>query len=238
MRTTRLNMVAALLLVAAGAAAQDAVKDPAKTEAQKDVATTRAAATGDFPLVNEIDFGVRGTAYGTGSAEARYQHFRDLRDGAVFDRLRIFKDTDAFRYSLQADHVGSRDQRFSASYANYGKVKASFEWNQIPIFYSQDTRTLYDTSTPGNLTLSDNLQGGIQNKTLTLSSALTGASVFDLRTRRDVANFSLLYSATPNVDFGLTFKNTQKTGAQPWGGSFGISGAIATEMPVPTPGFP
>jgi MtrB/PioB family decaheme-associated outer membrane protein len=31
----------------------------------------------------------------------------------------------------------------------------------------------------------------------------------------------------------VTFKNTQKTGAYPWGGSFGISNAVATEMPVP-----
>ena len=39
MRTTRLNMVAALLLVAAGAAAQDAAKNTTKPEpAQKDVA--------------------------------------------------------------------------------------------------------------------------------------------------------------------------------------------------------
>jgi hypothetical protein len=72
MRTTRLNMVAALLLVAAGAAAQDTAKDTTKTDTgQKDVATTAAPATGDFPLVNEIDLGVRGTAYGVGSDVAR-----------------------------------------------------------------------------------------------------------------------------------------------------------------------
>ena len=166
------------------------------------------------------------------SDEARFQRYRDVRDGGTLDRLRVYKDTDAYRYSLQADHVGYRDQRFSASYMNYGKVKASFEWNQIPLFYSQDTRTLYDTSTPGQLTLSDSVQSGIQNKTLTLNNALGGASVFDLRTRRDVANFALTYSATPNVDLNVNFRNTQKTGAYPWGGSFGISGAIATE-PVP-----
>ena len=54
----------------------------------------------------------------------------------------------------------------SGIYTNYGKVKASFEWNQIPLFYSKDTRTLYDTSTPGTLTLNDGVQSGIQNKTL------------------------------------------------------------------------
>jgi MtrB/PioB family decaheme-associated outer membrane protein len=88
-------------------------------------------------------------------------------------------------------------------------------------------------STPGKLTLNDSVQSGIQDKTLSLATALNGASVFDLRTRRDVADFALTYSARPNVDLKVTFKNTQKTGAYPWGGSFGISGAIATEVPVP-----
>ena len=231
MRTTLINMAAALLLIPAGAAAQDATKttDPG----QQDTPKTSAATIPDIPFANQIDFGIRGTAFGTGSDEARFQRYRDVRDGGFLDRFRMFKDTDAYRYSLQADNVGYRDERFSAAYNRYGKVKASFEWNQIPLFYSQDTRTLYDTSTPGQLTMSDSVQSGIQNKTLTLATALNGASAFDLRTRRDIANFALTYSATPNVDLNVTFKNTQKTGGYPWGGSFGISGAIATEMPVP-----
>ena len=224
-------MVAALLLVSAGAAAQDATTTT--TPGPEGRAEGVGPADPDIPLVNQIDFGVRGTSFGAGSDQARFQRYRDVRDGGVLDRFRISKDTDAYRYSLQADNVGYRDQRFSASYTNYGKVKASFEWNQIPLFYSQTTRTLYDQSTPGQLTLNDSVQSGIQNKTLTLNNALLGATAFDLRTRRDVASFALTYSATPNVDLNVTFKNTQKTGAYPWGGSFGISGAIATEMPVP-----
>jgi MtrB/PioB family decaheme-associated outer membrane protein len=231
MRTKSLSMVAALLLVSAGAAAQDAVGTA--NSGQQDVPKAAVATNPEIPPVNQIDFGLRGTFFSSGSDEARYQRYRDVRDGGTLDRLRLFKDTDRYRYSLQADHVGYRDQRFSASYVNYGKVKANFEWNQIPLFYSQDTRTLYNTSTPGQLALDDAVQSGIQNRTLTLSSALGGASIFDLRTRRDVASFALTYSATPNVDLNVTFKNTQKTGAYPWGGSFGISNAIATELPVP-----
>src|SRR5262249_37190675 len=99
--------------------------------------------------------------------------------------------------------------------------------------YAEDTRTLYDRSTAGTLLLDDAIQTGIQNKTLSLASALRGATPFELRTRRDVANFNLLYSATPNLDLNITVRNIQKTGGYPWGGSFGIGGAIATELPVP-----
>src|SRR5262249_39765505 len=141
--------------------------------------------------------------------------------------------TSGYGWNLQADHVGYRDQRFFGSYNNFGKVKASFEWNQIPLFYSNDTRTLYDTSTPGTLRLGPAIQSGIQNKTLPPSGALTGATPLDLRTRRDIANVAVVYSATPNIDLSVNVRDTHKTGGYPWGGSFGIGGAIATELPVP-----
>jgi len=105
------------------------------------------------------------------------------------------------------------------------------EWNQIPLFYSRTTKTLYDTSTPGTLSMSDGIQAGIQNKVFTLGQALNGATAFDLRTRRDVATVAVTYSATPSVDLGVSFRNTQKTGGYPWGGSFGLSNTA--ELPVP-----
>jgi MtrB/PioB family decaheme-associated outer membrane protein len=223
-------MMAALLLIAGVAAAQDVSGAAPQQDVVKSSASSSSA---DIPLVNQIDFGLRNTSFGSDSDPARFQRYRDVRDGGTIDRLRLFKDTGEYRYSVQGDHIGYRDQRFSGSYTNFGTVKASFEWNQIPLFYSQDTRTLYDTSNGGNLTMPDNVQSGIQNKTLTLANALNGAGTFDLRTRRDVASGSLIFSATPNVDVSFTIRNTAKQGSYPWGGSFGISGAIATEMPVP-----
>ena len=132
MRTKLTSMVAALLLVSAGAAAQDAAS---LDTVQKDVPKASVVANPDIPLVNQVEFGMRGTVFGAGSDQARFQRYRDVRDGGTLDRLRVYKDTDVYRYSLQADNVGYRDQRYSASYLNYGKVNASFEWNQIPLFY-------------------------------------------------------------------------------------------------------
>src|ERR1041385_5534637 len=195
MRTKSLMMVAALLLFAAGVCAQDTPKKPPAVSNNP-----------DFPAVNEIDFGLRGTMFADGSDEARFQRYRDVRDGGTIDRFRLFKDTNQYRYSVQADHIGYRDQRFSGSYNNYGKVKASFEWNQVPLFYSSTTATLYDLSTPGVLLLPDSVQSGVQNKTLSLNQAMLGATTFDLRTRRDIANFNFLYSATPNLDWNVAVR--------------------------------
>jgi hypothetical protein len=146
----------------------------------------------------KVDFGIRGTFYGSGSDEARYQRYRDFRDGGTIDLFRMLKETDKYQLKLQGDHIGYRDERFYAGYTNFGKLKASFEWNQIPLYYSNTTATLYDTSTPGQVLMSDAYQSGIQNKTLTLPAAMTNVVPFELRTRRDVAFADMTYSATPD----------------------------------------
>ena len=230
MRTNMLGLVAAFLLIAAGATAQE---QAAASASQPDVARTAASSGSDIPLANQIDFGVRGTAFTSGSDQARFMRYRDVRDGATLDRLRLFRSNDVYQLNLQADHVGYRDQRFFGGYNRFGKVKASFEWNQTPLFYSADTRTLYDTSNGGVLTMPDAVQSGIQNRTLSLATALAAAPTFDLRTRRDVANANVVYSASTNVDVAFAVRNTEKNGAYPWGGSFGIGSGIASELPVP-----
>jgi MtrB/PioB family decaheme-associated outer membrane protein len=224
-------MGAALLLFSAGAKAQEPAA--ANGGGQRDVPkeTTAAANVPDIVLGNQIDFGVRGTSFGANSDQARFQRYQDLRDGGFLDRFRFNKQTDQYLFIAQADHVGYRDQRFSVGYNNYGRVKAAFVWNQVPLFFSQDTRTLYSTSSSGALTLDPAIQSGIQNKTLTLAQAVTGASLFDLRSKRDVADFNLVYSANRNVDLNFTVKNTIRNGSQPYGAGFGFTQAI--EVPVP-----
>src|SRR5215472_6876351 len=129
MRTRLLVMGAALLLVSAGAKAQDAGNGNA---GQRDIPKTTAAANvPDIELGNQIDFGVRGTTFGAHSDQARFQRYQDLRDGGFLDRFRFNKETQQYILTAQAEHVGYRDQRFLLGYNNYGKVKASFEWNQV-----------------------------------------------------------------------------------------------------------
>src|SRR5207249_585185 len=120
------------------------------------------------------------------------------------------------------------------NYSNYGKVKASFEWNQIPLFFSRDTATLYSSPAAGTFSVSDAIQSGIQNGTSTLLSAVGQASRFDLQLKRSIADFRLTYSATRNLDLNLSFKNTQKSGEQPWAGTFGFGDAVELAAPVDT----
>jgi MtrB/PioB family decaheme-associated outer membrane protein len=241
MRTRFFGMAAALLLVSSGATAQEqtAAQEPsqqiAAPAAQRDVPAGAPATTvNEFGTLNQIDFGVRATAFDTGSDRARFQRFRDVRDGLTLDRFRFSKATDVYLLDLQADHLGYRDQRLFGSYNNYGRVKASFEWNQTPLFYSRDTRTLYSSSAPGVLTLPDSLQSALQNKTGTLTALIGGAGAFDLRSQRDEAKFNLVYSANRFVDVTFDLRNLDRNGSQAYGAGFGFSNAIELAVPIDT----
>ena len=91
---------------------------------------------------NYAEFTVRGTAFADGSDEARFNRYRDLRNGGTLDILRMTKASDSKWFNIQADHVGYRDQRFYGALNDYGKLKVSFEYTQIPLFFSETTRTL------------------------------------------------------------------------------------------------
>ena len=110
MRNTKFVMVAAVLLMSAGAGAQGNNAPP-----QQDVPKTTAVSTPDAVVIettNQVEFGVRGTTFGANSDHARFQRYQDLRDGPTLDRFRYGKESNRYLMKLEADHVGYRDQRF------------------------------------------------------------------------------------------------------------------------------
>jgi MtrB/PioB family decaheme-associated outer membrane protein len=219
-----------LLLFSAGARAQEPVIDAAASGQ----AAAVAPAALDLGSANFVDVGGRGTIFGSDSDRARFQRYRDLRNGPTIDAFRWGTATDQRRFTVQGDHVGYRDQHYVASYNNYGTIKASLEWNQIPLFYSQDTATLFTTANPGVLRLDDGIQAGLQSGTTTLAGVVGQARTFDLRARRDVLDFKLTYSPTASVDWNVAVKNTTKNGSQPWAGTFGFSDAVELAVPLDT----
>ncbi len=184
---------------------------------------------------NFADFTVRATSF-DGTDRGRFERYRDLRDGGTLDVLRWTKVTDSHWFNIQADHVGYRDQRFAGFINDFGKVKASFEYNQIPLFFSETTRTVFS---PGEgqdnqLRLADSLQLGLQNKTFPYASVDGLATPFDMRLTRNIADFKMTYSATRSLDFNIAIRSTGKDGTQPWAGSFGFSDAVELAVPVQT----
>ena len=217
-----LAILAASLLSPSGLMAQEPAQAPAGPTADA--------------TANVAEFTGRGTLYDAGSDQARYQRYRDLRDGGTLDVFRFTKTSDSQWFNVQADHVGYRDQRFSVGVNDYGKVKASFEFNQIPLLFSETTQTPYTTSSilPGVFRLDDSIQAGQQNKTATFASIAGLAQPFDVKLQRSIADFKGTYSASRYLDLTISLKSSAKTGNQPWAGTFGFSDAVELPVPVQT----
>jgi MtrB/PioB family decaheme-associated outer membrane protein len=182
----------------------------------------------------QIDVGLRGTIYTNNSDEARYQRYRDLRNGAIADYFRASKNMGPWSFHAQADHIGYRDQRYFADISRPGKLHVTFEFNQIPIFYSQDTATPFTNGGGGVLTLPDATQNAVQLKNATLADYIPIAPQFDLESKRSITDVHLVYNAREDLDVLVHFKNTAKKGEQQWAGTFGFSNAVEYPVPVDT----
>ena len=232
MRLTLSFLLMAAMLVPGRLAAQQPAAAPAAQTPHAQPAT--ASVIPDIATSNFVDFGFRGTAYAEGSDEARYQRYRDLRNGFTVDAFRFAKATDARWLVVTSDHAGYRDQRYTAAVNEFGRVKATFEWNQIPLFFSQDTLALHTTESAGVLRIADSIQSGIQGGTTTLPGVVNQAIPFEMRLKRSIADLRLTYTASPTVDVDFFLRSTSKTGSQPYAGTFGFSNAVELAVPVDT----
>jgi len=223
MRPIILASVIALWLPASPARAQQNTPPP-----EPDQNTGISLLTG-----GQADFGFRGTTFTDGSDKARYQRYRDLRNGVFLENVRWGRSDDKRYWDVRATHVGYRDQQYAANYNNFGKMKASFAFNQIPLFFSQDTRTAYTTTSDGVLSL-DGYPAQVQSGAATSAIYNTVATKFDLQLKRTITDVRFVYSLTDHLDVSGAFKNTQKSGEQPWAGTFGFSNAVELATPVDT----
>ncbi len=229
MRNRHFALLAALLLAPVPAVAQQA-QQAAPVQPASPAAKPSTDILGGIVQKGEFEVGVVGSS--VDGDKARFQRYRDLRNGPAADRFRFTRDEGTLFVEAGADHVGRRDQRYSFSIARPGKLKASFTWDQIPLLFSYDTATLYTNSGAGVLRIDDSVQQAIQNKQLTVPGAIGGAVPFTLKNSRDTATVNLLYSATRELDLKLNLRSFTREGTQPWGASFGFNNAVEVPLPI------
>lgn len=209
---------------------------PCVANAQAPSQAPAASTTADTPrsLFEPVErqFQIGGRLTSVEGDPARFQRYQDLRDGLLFTDVRYAwaEPSGAWQARVTADNVGWRDQRYSANYERTGRFVVSGLWDQIPQFYSVDTKTPY-TSFNSPLPLNDATQLAIQSGRATLSAYLPLASQFDLRERRDIGTFSVLATPTPQLDVKAGFTTTRHEGELPWGAGFGFSNDVEVALP-------
>lgn len=246
MRNRLVMLTAALLLASRPGAAQT----PQAPQTQPQAPTS--------PLTGVVDIG--GLFATTEGDEARYERYRDTRDG-LYSSFRLTRESGTSVFNANASHVGYRDQRYNAAFLSR-RINFAFNWVSLPLNYSYLTRTPFTTN-GSTLTLDDSAQRAVQGPT---NAAADGTAVgvpcapgappascstpalaaqakanrsiynslatpFDLRHVRDTAAFNLNYAATRAIDVDARFTSAMRDGQQPWGASFAFNDAV--ELPQP-----
>ena len=191
-----------------------------------------------------IDFGFRGTS--VSGDEARYERYRDLRDGA-YSALSFAKQTDTKIYSVSAFNVGYHDQAYRGDYNN-GRLRAYALFNGIPTNFSYLTSTPWTSTINGdnvNFALDDAAQNAVQSKqpgvvgvpqnvaNLGTRSIYVGlAQPFDLQMQRNTTAAGLSYDLTSNLNLIFNYAATKKTGTMPWAASFAFNNANELALPL------
>ena len=224
MRTTFLLTAAFLLGLSGTALAQDPPSLPSPTDP---VMIGRGEMSGRW--YGTIDFGARGST--VDGDVARFQRYRDLRSGVYANGGLAGRRTQDWTFEAQAWNVGYRDQRYQLDVQRVGRLTGTFLWDQIPLYISGDTATLYTETQPGVFRLEDSMQQTIQSGQATLHAYEDQAVRFDLRTMRKIGQADVMFNATPTSDVMLHFKSTTRDGSIPFGGTFGFSNAV--EIPAP-----
>lgn len=225
MRNRVMCVTAALLLASATIAM---AQTPAET-----------GSGGATPASGTIDVGFRTTSV-TGD-EARYERYRDLRNGA-YTNITFGKETEKYVFNLEARNIGYHDQRYALDYAN-SKMKVSFLWDSTPLNYAYNTMTPWVESGGNIWTLDTAARTAVQNNVPGVvgipftAAALNTASIyrglakpFEMQQRRDTAGATVSYAAATDLDLSLAFTTTHKNGYQPFGMAFAFRNA--NELPM------
>jgi len=157
---------------------------------------------------------------------ARWQRYQDLRDGVLFTNARVLRETNQWSATAGADNVGYRDQRYFGTYERIGKFGVSGLWDEIPQFYSVDTRTPFVSAGEGVLVLDDAAQ-----RAANLNVYPPISPQFDLRERRDIGEFHVVATPKTSLDVTGNFKTTKHSGELPWGADFGFGNDNEVALP-------
>ncbi len=176
-----------------------------------------------------LDFGARGSS--VEGDRARYERYRDLGNGLFLEVLRWHVQPSGWFVDIAADHMGRKDQRYAADFVRPGKLDAWVLWDQIPMWMSAKTQTLFTEESPSILRISEDIQRQVQASSSALPAYIDSAPTFDLESRRHIGQGGVRYKASPDLTLHATVQSTNREGELVVGGSFGHS--VLVEMPAP-----
>jgi MtrB/PioB family decaheme-associated outer membrane protein len=246
MRNRIVTICAAVLLTLAH---QTAAQDP----------PTKPVPAPGIPTTGLFDVGFRGTS--TDGDEARYERFRDLRDGAS-TFFNMGRSTDQYRANLSFTNAGYRDQFYGVEYHN-AKVSLAGSYSGIPLNWYYDAPLIWQGDGRGKFTLDPAARAAVQGPTnnaadgtavgvpcapglgptscnaSTSAQAKANRSIYnnllrpdDMSVLRSITAVSLTYRASDALAIRTDFASTGRNGEMPWAASFAFNNANLLPAPI------
>src|SRR5512138_106304 len=208
-----ISSVTLALAAASSVTAQEtaAVPKPATTDTTK---ATPFLGT-NLGTRGAIDFGYRGQT--VDGDEARWERYRDLRAGPRASGF-LNQETETSALHFSANNVGYRDQRYTADYNKFGKLKLMAQWNSIPLNYAYYSMTPWKNQGDNVWTLDVAARTQVQNKVpgvlgiggtaadynkASIYRAL--ATPFPMQSRRDIMSLGMKYRLTDVLGLNMGF---------------------------------
>jgi hypothetical protein len=248
MRNRILTICAAVLLASVH---QAAAQDP----------PTKPVPAPGIPQMGLFDFGFRGTS--TDGDEARYERYRDLRDGAS-TFFTLSRDTDRYRSSASFSNAGYRDQFYGVQFYN-SKVTVNGSYSGSPLNYYYDAPLIWSSDGRGKFTLDPARRAGVQGPTnaaadgiyvgvpcapglgpttcnaSTSAQAKANRSIYnnflnpdDISVLRSITSASVKYMSSPVFSMGAEFQSTGRKGEMPWALGFAFNNINIFNVPLDT----
>ena len=227
----RPDAAAPLAQTPAAAAAGQPPAPPAAAAPAPEAARRRHRQPLRADVGTELTFGGRWNSI-SGDA-ARFQRYQDHRDGVLRRRMRVpRREPVGAGCSSSARTTSATAISASPDYERTGRFAMSGLWDQIPQFYSIDTRTPY---TPGrrhsdgprrrDATRIQNGPGEHERRTSRRPRSSTCGSA------ATSATFSVRATPRAPSTSPAPSRRTRHSGELPWGASFGFSNDVEVALP-------
>ena len=193
----------------------------------------RAQATGGNDVRFEGVYGNQTVSGAAGRGYARFNEFRAVADGAVFESGRLIwaPHGRSWTLTLTGQDVGQQDQRYALRWNSPGRFTLHATYTGLGRFYSSGSTTLWSGVGTGALTLSQAYRQAVETTagsatqpfapaalgTLMQDAIARSGNAFDLRTQRNAAALGLDVRLSPAFALNVTGRYETRSGTRPLG---------------------
>ncbi|HOD35475.1 MAG TPA: MtrB/PioB family decaheme-associated outer membrane protein [Syntrophales bacterium] len=170
------------------------------------------------------DFSVTGQYTDIGGNRAKFNEYRDMREGVgVYVGAEAGSETHNSYLRGEAGNIGYRDQQYRLEGGQWGKFGVELFYDQIPHNLTEDARTFYVNPGSDNLTYPTQPPGTNVNTWSTFD--------YDVMRRKFGGGFKM--DLLNPFFFNVSADRENRTGAYPFGVAGTTPGGISIELPAP-----